>query len=178
MKRRAAVAMLLIVASTSVGNAQLTKQSQADSLALVQMVADRENAMNHRDMQTLLSQYSDDFTFINTAGSYLTRPDMPKFDSVLYAYDSTRYRGGKVNVRLLDSTNALVYYAWQVDRYRAVNPLLNEIGLMTLSAQKRSGRWVWVAMTNQSTPRFIEDVVKNRRYPQNRASPPPPETNK
>ena len=148
-------------------------QSAADSVALVRMVEARATAMSRRDLAAIQAQYSPDITFINTAGFYLTAGDMARFDSVLFAYDSTHYKTGRVSVRLLDASNALVYYAWQVDRFRKVKPLLNEIGLMTLSAQKRNGTWKWIAITNQATPMFIDELEQHRRYPQGSVTPPP-----
>lgn len=129
--------------------------------------------MGRRDLATIQAQYSPDITFINISGFYLTAGDMARFDSVLFAYDSTHYRTGRVSVRLLDATNALVYYGWRVDRFRKVAPILNELGLMTLSAQKRNGTWKWVAITNQATPTFIDDLPGHRRFPKPSAPPPP-----
>jgi hypothetical protein len=36
--------------------------------------------------------------------------------------------------------------------------LNEEIGLMTLTARKRGGRWYWVAVTNQHTPWFYKVI--------------------
>lgn len=166
---------VVAVAALVVAAALPAQQAPADSLALVRMVDERAVAMNHRDLATLARQYAPDMTFINTAGFYFGPGDMARFDSVLVAFDSTRYRSGRVQVRLLDSANALVYYGWRVDRFRAVNPTLNELGLLTLSAQKRNGQWRWVAATNQATPTFVDDLLAHRRPASSAPTRPPAE---
>jgi hypothetical protein len=72
------------------------------------------------------------------------------------------YLAGKVTVRLLDENNALVYYPWKMDFFYLTTPaefIFKEVGLMTLSAQKRKGNWMWVAITNQHTQAFFEDLT-------------------
>ena len=71
------------------------------------------------------------------------------------------YEAGEPRIRLLDSTNGVVYYSWKMFWFEKDNPaeITNEeIGLMTLNAQKREGRWYWIAVTNQHTPWFYETV--------------------
>ena len=60
-----------------------------------------------------------------------------------------------------DSSNAIACYAWKMYWYSKINPadtVNREIGLMTLTAQKRLGQWYWIAVTNQHTPWFY-DVI-------------------
>lgn len=76
----------------------------------------------------------------------------------------SHYKIGNVKVRILDQNNALVYYPWRIDAYIFSNPqdtIFTETGLMTLSAQKRKGKWFWVAITNQLTEDFFQDLEKH-----------------
>ena len=43
----------------------------ADSLMLVKMVGDRVHAMQQKDLNKVMIQFSDDATFINSAGYYM-----------------------------------------------------------------------------------------------------------
>ena len=133
------------------------------------MVTDRENAMREKDVPTIMSQFSDDATFINAVGLYSAdKKEVEKFHNGLTRMDSISYYylAGKVTVRILDDNNALVYYPWRMDWYNISNlidTLRKEIGLMTLSAQKRNGKWLWIAITNQHTPEYFEDLKKHKR---------------
>ena len=37
-----------------------------------------------------------------------------------------------------------------------------EIRLMTLTAQKRNNQWQWVAITNQQTLEYFDDLTKHK----------------
>lgn len=150
------------------GNYTREKQMN-DSLALVKMVNERENAMKKKDMAGVMTQFSDDATFINSKGYYFAnKVEIEKFHHRLTQNDTIgyHYKAGNVQVRLLDRKNALVYYPWRVDWYNIANAkdtLVKEIGLMTLTAQKRKTRWLWVAITNQHTPEYFENLTKHKR---------------
>jgi len=60
----------------------------------------------------------------------------------------------------------LVYYPWRIDSFLRSNPkdtIISEIGLMTLSAQRRNDQWFWIAITNQHTPEYFNDLDKHLR---------------
>jgi hypothetical protein len=139
-----------------------------DSLQLVKMVSTREIAMKNHDVQTAIAQFSDDATFINSAGNYFAnKTEINNFHLRLTEMDSFsyHYKAGKINVRLLDNHNALVYYPWRMDWYaisKVNDTLEKEVGLMTLSAQKRNNRWFWVAITNQHTPEYFIDLKEHK----------------
>lgn len=144
-------------------------KSENDSLVLVQMVNERENAMKNKDIPAIMKQFSDDATFINAAGYYnANKKEIEFFHNNLTHMDSIGYyyKAGDVHVRILDSQNALVYYPWRMDWFQTSNikdTIKKEIGLMTLSAQKRKDKWFWIAITNQHTPEYFEDLTKHKR---------------
>ena len=77
-------------------------------------------------------------------------------DSVDYYYEA-----GTPRIRILDSDNALAYYSWKMFWFDSAQPsdtTFKETGLMSLTAQRRSGEWRWVAVTNQHTPWFYEEI--------------------
>ena len=136
----------------------------ADSLALAQMIATRAQAMIDRDLPTLMAQFADDATWINSQGYYFAgKGHIRDFHTMLATRDSVDYTyvAGTPRIRLLDAQHALAYYGWQMVWYPKANPAdttFNEIGLMTLTAQKRNDTWQWVAVTNQHTPWFYAHV--------------------
>jgi uncharacterized protein (TIGR02246 family) len=136
----------------------------ADIATLTDMISAREQAMIEKDLDTVMSQFSDDATWINSQGYYFEgKQKVFEFHSML-ARDNPldyRYEAGKARIRLLDSFNAIAYYSWKMLWYERAKPetITNEeIGLMTLTARKRGGRWQWVAVTNQHTPWFYEVI--------------------
>jgi uncharacterized protein (TIGR02246 family) len=139
-----------------------------DIAALTKMVRDREAAMKSKDLPSVMVQFSDDATFINWKGSYYAnKSEVEAFHKQLIFLEGVgyNYSAGKVTVRLLDENNALVYYPWKMDFFHVAAPtefFSNEVGLMTLSAQKRKGNWLWVAITNQHTQAFVEDLITHR----------------
>lgn len=142
--------------------------SMNDSLTLVKMVNERENAMKKKDIDAVMAQFSDDATFINGEGYYLAnKEEIAAFHKGLTQSDSIGYYyiAGNVHVRMLDNKNALVYYPNRMDWYRVSNPkdtIEKETRLLTLSAQKRNGNWQWVAITNQQTPEYFDDLTKHK----------------
>ena len=88
------------------------KNSSADdSLLLIEMVHTRENAMKKKDISTVMTQFADDATFINSEGYYLAnKEEIADFHKGLTQSDSIGYYylAGHVHVRMLDNNNALV----------------------------------------------------------------------
>lgn len=77
-----------------------------------------------------------------------------------------QYTAGNIKIRIIDKNNALVYYPWRIDSFLRSNPkdtIISEIGLMTLSAQRRNDQWFWIAITNQHTPEYFNDLDKHIR---------------
>ncbi len=89
-----------------------TNNSASDSIILVQMINDRENAMKKKDIDAVMAQFSDDATFINGEGYYLAnKAEIAAFHKGLTQSNSIGYYyiAGHVHVRMLDNKNALVY---------------------------------------------------------------------
>jgi uncharacterized protein (TIGR02246 family) len=142
--------------------------SAEDSLALVKMVNERDTAMKKKDIRTVIAQFSEDATFINGGGYYCAnKTEIEAFHKGLTESDSVgyHYTVGQVHVRILDNKNALVYYPNRMDWFKISNPkdtIEKETRLLTLTAQKRNGRWQWVAITNQQTPEYFDDLTKHK----------------
>jgi uncharacterized protein (TIGR02246 family) len=134
------------------------------SKQLADMVATREKAMIEKDVETAMSQFDEHATWINSQGYFFEgKSNVLEFHNMLAANNPRDYfyEAGAPRVRVLDASNAIVYYSWKMfwyERGAPENIVHREIGLMTLSAQKRGGRWYWVAVTNQHTPSFYEFI--------------------
>ena len=135
---------------------------ESDEELLVGMIAVREKAMIEKDIATAMAQFSEDATWINSQGYYFEgKKNVLEFHGML-AENATRdytYETGTPRVRLIDSSNAIAYYSWKMFWFERGVPevIVNkEIGLMTLTAQKREGEWFWIAVTNQHTPWFYD----------------------
>lgn len=144
---------------------QASSSGQGEAHArLAEMITVREKAMIEKDIHTAMSQFSDDATWINSQGYFFEgKQSVLEFHNMLAGRESLdyTYEAGEPRIRLLDSSNAIAYYSWKMFWFRKDNPaeITNEeIGLMTLTAQKRQGQWYWVAVTNQHTPWFYEAV--------------------
>lgn len=141
---------------------------QDDSRRLAQMITEREVAMIDKDIDTVMSQFSDDATWINSQGYFFEgKQSVFKFHNMLAGRDSLDYfyEAGSPRIRLIDSSNAIAYYSWKMFWFRKGEPdeyVNREIGLMTLTAQKRRGKWYWIAITNQHTPWFYESIDPER----------------
>lgn len=113
-----------------------------------------------------MSQFDEDATWINSQGYFFEgKGNVLEFHQMLAGNDSLDYfyEAGVPRIRILDSSNAIAYYSWKMFWYEKGAPqdIVNrEIGLMTLSAQKRNGHWYWIAVTNQHTPSFY-DVIES-----------------
>jgi uncharacterized protein (TIGR02246 family) len=164
------ISFLLILNSCGLNNNDISEKNNSisDSLILVKMVNERENAMKKKNISAVIAQFSDDATFINGEGYYLAnKGEIAAFHKGLTQSDSVGYYyiAGQVHVRILDDKNALVYYPNRMDWYYITNPkdtIEKETHLLTLSAQKRNGTWQWIAITNQQTPEYFEDLTKHK----------------
>jgi len=142
--------------------------STDDSLVLVKMVNERETAMKKKDIPAVMAQFSEDATFINGEGYYCAnKAEIEAFHKGLTQSDSLGYyyTAGNIHVRILDKNNALVYYPNRMDWFKVSNPkdtIEKETRLLTLSAQKRNNHWQWVAITNQQTLEYFDDLTKHR----------------
>lgn len=138
---------------------------QKDSLAIAQMISVREQSMIDKDIDLAMGQFSEDATWINSQGYYFEgKNNVSKFHSMLTGNDSLDYyyKTGHPRIRIIDSKNALAYYSWKMFWYKKEIPAdttIKEIGLMTLTAHKQKNKWKWVAVTNQHTPWFYENVA-------------------
>ena len=137
---------------------------KTDSLQLAKMIIEREQAMVEGDIDKAMSQFAEEATWINSQGYYFEgKEEVLKFHGMLAGNDSLDYfyYAGKPRIRLTDRWNAIAYYSWKMFWFRRDNPAdttFREIGLMTLSAQKQKDEWKWIAVTNQHTPWFYEEV--------------------
>lgn len=134
-----------------------------DELVLVSMIAERERAMIDKDIETAMSQFSEDATWINSKGYFFHgKNNIYKFHNMLIRNDSLDYyyETGEPRVRTLDSENAIVYYGWKMYWYpgNAPGDTTREFGLMTLNARKQNDNWQWIAVTNQHTPWFYNTI--------------------
>jgi hypothetical protein len=160
--------ILLSIVSCNTTSDRVLYSSAQDSLMLLKMVHERERGMKEQNMEPVMAQFADDATFINGDGFYLAnKKEISEFHYALKKSDSISYHyvAGKVLIRMLDSMNALVYYPNRMDWYRLSNPrdtIEKETRLLTISAQKRKGAWKWIAVTNQQTLNYFDDLAKNK----------------
>lgn len=155
---------LLIAMGCVADSSDTSLVSGSDTEILVTMIADREKAMIEKDIDAAMAQFSDDATWINSQGYYFEgKYELAKFHRML-AEDESRdyyYEAGEAKIRIIDPTNAIVYYSWKMFWFDPSNPTdttHKEIGLMTLNAQKQDGLWHWIAVTNQHTPWFYQTI--------------------
>lgn len=161
--------LILLFFCCKSNNINPISNSTNDSLILVNMVNERETAMKEKNIPTIMSQFSDDATFINSGGYYSAdKKEIENFHSRLTHLDSINYhyKAGNIQVRILDNTNALVYYPWRMDWFHLSNPndtINKEVGLMTLTAQKRNKKWLWIAITNQHTKEYFDNLYNHKK---------------
>ena len=142
-----------------------TETTSADDIRMVEnMIHNREEAMKKKNLAMAMNQFDDSATWINSQGYYFEgKEHVEAFHHMLLGNDSLDYyyEAGKPKIRLLDRDNALAYYSWKMFWYRKKDQrdtVIREIGLMTLHAQRLAGDWKWVAVTNQHTPWFYENI--------------------
>ncbi len=158
------IAVALLLVTLPFGPAHARDGHDADIVALEQMIHDREAAMIDHDIDAALTQFADNATWVNSQGYYFVGLDMIREFHRYLAENSERdyeYTAGEPRVRLLDGSNAIVYYGWRMlwhEPDNRDNVITDEIGIMTLTAQKRDGDWKWVAVTVQHTPYFYETI--------------------
>lgn len=120
--------------------------------------------MIRKDINSAMSQFSDNVTWINSQGYYFQgKSEVLNFYNMLAENDSLDYyyKAGIPRIRIIDANNALAYYSWKMFWYKKVTPtdtVNREIGLMTLTAKKYDGNWKWIAITNQHTPWFYDKI--------------------
>lgn len=160
-----AIVLLMLVSCQNGKPSKATaNQSELDSLALVQMIALREEAMIKKDIALAMPQFSEGATWINSQGYLFEgKKELEKFHLMFANNDSLDYcyEISEPKIRFLDGNNALAYYSWKMFWFKKENPAdttFKEIGLMTLSAQKQNEEWKWVAVTNQHTPWFYDKI--------------------
>ena len=158
------ILLALLLSCDQSNTADAATPDRADTLVLADMIKVREKAMIEKDIDTAMSQFSDDATWVNSQGYFFEgKQNVLEFHSMLAGRESMgyAYEAGEPRVRLIDSSNAIAYYSWKMFWFKTDDPenIVNEeIGLMTLTAQKRQGQWYWIAVTNQHTPSFY-DVI-------------------
>ena len=138
-----------------------------DSVSLLQMVQVREKAMKEKDIKTIMTQFRDDATWINSGGFYFkNKQQIERFHTNLTHMDTVgyTYKAGKPTVKILNSEFALVYYPWEMDWYRLASPndTMREVGLMSLTAQKDQTGWKWNAVTNQHTEEYFDHLETHK----------------
>lgn len=158
------IALLVCLLQPVVADQALSPEAASNIEALTNMVSQREHAMQAKNASLAMEQFSDDATWINSQGYYFEgKSAVAKFHTML-TQDPQRdyhYEAGSPRIRLLDLSNAIVYYSWKMTWFERENPekVINpEVGLMTLTAQKRDGKWYWVAITVQHTPWFYQSI--------------------
>ena len=139
----------------------------ADSLMLVKMVGDRVHAMQQKDLNKVMIQFSDDATFINSAGYYMrNKKEIEQFHRAMLQNDSIsfEYTAGVPHIRVLSDEYALAYYSWKIlwTPLKTPKETVTETGLISLTARKTGGLWYWMAVSNQHTPEYFNDLVLHR----------------
>lgn len=156
--------LILVISCNTNSNIDNSESYKADEEIISRMIHNREKAMIAKDVETSISQFSDDVTWINSQGYFFEGKDVvTDFHHMMAGNDSLDYyyEAGKPRIRILDEENALAYYSWKMFWYRKDNPAdttMKEIGLMTLNARKYKDGWKWNAITNQHTPWFYDTI--------------------
>ena len=160
--------VFLLILCLGAGQANSQGAYAPDSLILLSMVQMRQFAMKKKDIPAIMKQYADDGTLVNPAGYfYANKKEIEQYYNTLNHLDTITYNysWGAVELRMLDGENALIYYPWEMDWYNTKNPgniLYKEFGLMSISAQKRNTIWYWVAVNDQHTTDFFEDLYQHK----------------
>ena len=81
--------------------------------SLIQLINEREHAMIDKDISTIVSQFSEDVTWINSQGYYFEGKEVvKKFHNMLAENDSLDYfyEAGTPRIGVLDNQNALALH--------------------------------------------------------------------
>ena len=155
---------LTIFSSSIVAPSNVESANDTDSTILAKMIEAREQAMINKDIGTAMSQFSEDITWINSQGYFFEgKQSVLDFHQML-THNKTLdyiYEAGQPRVRITGRNSAIAYYSWKMFWFERGQPDViskEEIGLMTLSAKKQEGTWRWIAVTNQHTPWFYEEI--------------------
>lgn len=160
--------VFLILFSIMVNDAICQGSYSSDSLILLSMIQTRQISMKKKDMPAVMKQFADDATFINPAGYfYQNKKEIESYYNTVTHLDSINYyySTGSLELRMLDGNNALIYYPWRMDWFNIAKPadtLYKEYGLFTITAQKRNTTWYWIAVTDQHTPDFFDDLYDHK----------------
>jgi hypothetical protein len=144
-------------------NSRTESSGYNNSISLLQMIEVREKAMKERDIPTIITQFKDNATWINSGGFYFrNKKEIEQFHTTLTRIDTFGYiyKAGKTTINILSPEFALVYYPWEMDWYKIASPkdTVKEVGLMSLTAQKDTSGWKWRAITNQHTYEYFDDL--------------------
>ena len=140
----------------------------SDSLILLSMMQTQQFAMQRKDLPTVMKPFADDASLVNPAGYfYANKKEIGEYYTTMNHLDTITYNysSGNVDLKMLDGTNALIYYPWEMDWYNIKQPdkiLYKEYGLMSIIAQKRNTMWRWTAITNQHTTEFFKELYDHK----------------
>jgi ketosteroid isomerase-like protein len=168
MKSFLAAALLVAVVSCSGERAKTEGRFSSDDKEIIhQMVKARESAMINRDIDVVVQQFDTAATFINGGGYYYEGIDeIRRFHEGMFHNDSLvyTYKAGEVLVNPVQSDVALVYYPWQQNwtMKNVSSDTFPEIGLMTIIAIKKEGRWRWKSITNQRTKEYFPNLSEHK----------------
>lgn len=160
--------LALIIFFSITVNEAICQGYASDSLILLSMMQTQQFAMQKKDLSTVMKPFADDANLVNPAGYfYSNKKEIEEYYITMNHLDtiSYKYSSGNVDLRMLDGNNALIYYTWEMDWYNIKQPgkiLYKESGLVSIVAQKRNTVWQWVALTNQHTPEFFEELYNHK----------------
>lgn len=152
MIRIAIAAIVLSLAATSVAQAQ-TKSDEEAVHNLPQAFA---AAFNKHDGHRLGQIMADDIDFVTVGAMWLHgKPDFERYHTRIF---NGRFHGIKIDVlqvaaRFLRPDVAIVHWSWTVtgDKNPDGTARKRRYGIMTMVAEKRSGRWLVVASQNDNS---------------------------
>ena len=166
------LSLSLLAACVSTPNQKHTSISHEDSLEIISMIKQREDAMISRDINTVVRQFDSGAYFINGGGFlYQGIAEIRNFHNSMFTNDSLTYTytAGTVWIQPVREDLAMIYYPWQQQwtMKNVQSDTLNEVGLMTITAVKQSDGWKWKAVTNQRTKEYFDDLLDHKARPIN-----------
>lgn len=152
MMRIVATAIVLALATLSVTQAQ----TRSDEAAVRNLPLAFAEAFNQHDGHRLAAIMADDIDFVTVGATWLHgKPDFEKYHTRLL---SGRFHGietevMQVAVRFLRSDIAVIHWSWTStgDKNPDGTARKRRYGMMTMVAEKRSGRWLVVASQNDDS---------------------------